>query len=101
MVKKCFVLHEEVINLFHNKFRIPTIEKLPFHLACVRIIGSMDCGKTGNMFLHGNAFKNKYKVKERLCRKIQQNNWYRNKNQHWGGKREVLMEGIVVEYFFN
>ena len=50
MAKKCFVLHEEVIDVFHEFFYIPTIEKLSFHLAHVRIIGSMECGKTINDF---------------------------------------------------
>ena len=46
MVKKCFVPREEVIYLFREKLYIPTIEKLPFHLDHVRILGSMECGKT-------------------------------------------------------
>ena len=41
MVKKCYVLHEEVIDVFHEKFYIPKIEKLSFHIAHVRIIGYM------------------------------------------------------------
>ena len=50
MVKKCFVLHKEVIGVFYEKFYIPTIEKLSFHLANIRILGSMECGKTRNGF---------------------------------------------------
>ena len=30
MVNKCFVLRKEVINVFHEKYYIPTIEKLFF-----------------------------------------------------------------------
>ena len=30
MANKCFVFHEEVIDVFHNKFYIPTREKLSF-----------------------------------------------------------------------
>ena len=41
MVKKCSVLHEEVIDVFHKIYYIPTIEQSSFHLAHVRIIGSM------------------------------------------------------------
>ena len=37
-VKKCFVIHEGVINVFHEKYYIPTIEKLSFHLDRVRIL---------------------------------------------------------------
>ena len=31
MVKKRFFLHEEVIDVFHNKFYNPTIEEISFH----------------------------------------------------------------------
>ena len=48
MVNKCFVFHEEVIDVFYAKYYIPTIEKLLFHLAHVRILGLMECGKTRN-----------------------------------------------------
>ena len=47
MVKICFVLHEEVIDVFQF-FLIPTIEKLSFHLDHFTILGSMECGKTKN-----------------------------------------------------
>ena len=50
MVKNLFVCHKEVIDVFHNKFYIPTIEKLSFHLSRVRIIGSMECEKIRNDF---------------------------------------------------
>ena len=42
-----------------------------------------------------------YKVKERLCRQIKRKNWYINKSQHWGGNRQISMEGIDVEYVPN
>ena len=45
MANKCFVLHEEVIDVFHEKNYITTIEKLSINLAHVRIIGSMEFGK--------------------------------------------------------
>ena len=50
-----FVLHQEVMDVFHEKYYIPTIEKLTFHLDHVSNIGSMECGKTRNYFLHDNA----------------------------------------------
>ena len=58
MVKKCFILHEEVIDVFHD---------LPFYLAHFTIIGSMEYGKTIKYFpmiMH----KKQYKVQERLHR---------------------------------
>ena len=55
MVNKCFVIHEEVIDVLNNKFYIVKIEKLSFYLAHVRILGSMECGKT-RIYFHDNAF---------------------------------------------
>ena len=55
MVKTCFVFHEEVIDVFHDKIYTPTIEKLQFHLTRVRILGSIELGKTSNQFFHSNA----------------------------------------------
>ena len=57
MVKKCFVLHEEVIDAFHEKYYIPTIEFSLFHLDQARILSSMECGKTINDCFRANASK--------------------------------------------
>ena len=57
VANKWFVLHEEVIDVFHDKFYNPTIEKLSFHIYHVRILGSMECMKTRNDFFHKNAQK--------------------------------------------
>ena len=45
-----FFLHKEVIDVFHEKNYTTTIEKLSFHMAHVRIIGPVECGKTRNIF---------------------------------------------------
>ena len=45
-MKTSVVLHEEVIDYFHNHFYIPTIEKILFNLAHEKNLGSMECGKT-------------------------------------------------------
>ena len=55
MVKKCIFLHEEAIYIFHGRYYIPTIEKLVFNLAHIRILGSMEFGKTRNDCFHDNA----------------------------------------------
>ena len=49
-MKKCFVLHKEVIDVFIGNFYIPTIEKLSFRLARVSILDSMEFGQTRNNF---------------------------------------------------
>ena len=64
MVKKCFILFEEVIDVDHKKYYIPTIEKLPFHLACVIILGSMECGKTRNYCFRANSSNIYIKLKD-------------------------------------
>ena len=46
MANNCCVLHEEVIYVFHEKNYIPTIEKRSFNLVHVRILGSVECGKS-------------------------------------------------------
>ena len=63
MLKKCFVLHEEAIDVFHDKFYIPTIEKLSFQIELVRILGSMECGKTINYCFRASASKKNIKFK--------------------------------------
>ena len=40
-----FVLHEEIIDYFHNNFYIHRIEKLSLHISHVIILGSMECKK--------------------------------------------------------
>ena len=57
MVKKHFLINEEKIDVFHNIFYIPTIEKLSFHISHVRIIGSMECRKTRNEYHHESLCK--------------------------------------------
>ena len=54
------VLHEKVIHVFHEKYYIPKIEKLSFHLAHVRILCSMEFGNTRNDFstvMHEQIYK--------------------------------------------
>ena len=49
MVKKSFDLYKGVIDVF-IEFYILTMEKISFHLAHVRISGSMECGRTRSNF---------------------------------------------------
>ena len=57
MVKKHFVIHEEVIDVFHEKSYIPKIEKLSFYLTHVKILGSMEYGNTRYDYFRDNALK--------------------------------------------
>ena len=96
MVKKCFVYSKEVIDVLHEIFYIPTIGKLSFHLDHVRILGSMECGNAKKYFPHVNALRRFIKLKKDygvIFIEIQ--------SQHWGGNRQLSMEGIAVEYFTN
>ena len=57
MVNICFVLHEEVIDVFHENNYIPTIEKLSFHLVRVRILCSIEFENTRHIYFQNNATK--------------------------------------------
>ena len=46
MVNKCFVIQEEIIDVFYEKNYILTIEKLSFHIVHIRIPASKYCRKT-------------------------------------------------------
>ena len=55
MAKKCCVIHREIIDVFHDKILHYHNRKPSFHLAHVRIIDSMEYGKTRNdlsMIMH-------------------------------------------------
>ena len=58
------------------------IEKLSFHLACVRMFGSMECGKTRNDCFYANGPKKEYKVKIIMQKK--QYNRYKNTDSTLG-----------------
>ena len=51
MTKKCFVLHEEVIGVFHNKFYIPTIENCYFILIVLGFLVQWNVGRLEMIFL--------------------------------------------------
>ena len=53
MSNKCFVIHEEVIDVFHKKLHFHN-RKLLFNLAHVRVLGRMECRKTKNYCFHAN-----------------------------------------------
>ena len=55
MVNNVFVIHEEVIDFFHEEYNIHTIEILSFNLSRIRSLGSMEYGKNRNDCLHDNA----------------------------------------------
>ena len=78
---------------------IPTIEKLPFNLSHVSILGSMECGKTRNDCFLDNASKNNLKLRIDYAEKISKATSIEIQSQHWGGNRQLSMEGISVEYF--
>ena len=89
-VKKYFVHHEEVIDVFYKKYYISTIEKLSFYLAHVRILGSMEYEKTKNDCLRANASKNNIKLKKDYAEKSSKTTSIEIKGQHWGGNRKFI-----------
>ena len=49
-VKKCFVLHKEVIGVFHGKVYIATIEKLSFDFIMFRLLVQWNMGRLEIIF---------------------------------------------------
>ena len=84
MAKKCFVLHEEVIDFFHRFLFIPTIEKLSFHLYHVRILDSMECGRKRYDCFLDNSLK-KFRLK-----KEKESDRYRNTESKFGWKYTII-----------
>ena len=95
------VIHEEVIDVFHNKLYIPTMGNFSFHLDHVRIIGSMECGNTENDCFHENLWKNNLKLNKYYAEKFSETTGIEIQSQHWGRNIQLLMEGIYVEYLPN
>ena len=63
MMKKSFVLNGEVVDVFN--FFYLAIEFFSFHIARVRIFGSMECGKP-EMIIFKSMNGKSFEVKERL-----------------------------------
>ena len=53
------------------------------------------------MFFCGNASKNNIKLKKSYAEKFIKTTGIEIRGQHWGGKRQLSMEIIAVEYFPN
>ena len=88
------------IHISRKKY-ITTIEKLSFNLAHVRIIGSMECGKTINDCYHDNASNKNIKLKKDYAENSRETTGIEIGSQHWGGNRKWPMEGIAFEYVPN
>ena len=56
MLKKRFVLYEGFIDVYHNN-KIDAIEKLSYHIARVRILGSIEYVTTRNYYFLENSWK--------------------------------------------
>ena len=73
---------------------------MSFHLACVRIIGLVGCGKTRNNYFHENSWGNNLKFKKEYAKNLAKQ-LVRIKSQYWGGNSHLSIEVISVEYFPN
>ena len=87
--------------VFHNKYYIPTIGKFSFQLSHVRILGSMECGNTRNDSFQVNSVKNNIRLNKDYYEKLSKTTGIDIQSHHWGGKRQLSMEVIAVEYYPN
>ena len=52
-MKKCSVIHEEVINVFHDNFCIPTLEKCHFIFFVLEFLIQWNTGRLEIIFQYG------------------------------------------------
>ena len=98
-MKRCSVIQKEVRDVFHEIFYIPTIEKLPFRIDHVRLLGSIEFGKTRNYYSYDNTSKKR--LKKYYAEKFSKTTSIEIQSQHLGENRQLSMEDIAVEYFTN
>ena len=86
-------------NKFHEKFYIPAIQKLEFHLPHVRIFGNHYCAKE-----RCGEFKCQGNLHDVLCRRdyaerVVSSFAHQIKSEYYGGNRSLFIEGISLEHF--
>ena len=59
----------------------------------------MECGNTRNDFFRDNSSNNHLKFKKDNDEKSREATSIEIHIQHWGGNRQLSIEGIAVEYF--
>ena len=75
---------------FMKKIESPQKKKLSFHLAHIKIIGSMKYENTRNDFFHDNTFKNINSRKDYAEKSIE-TTVKEILSQRWGGNRKLSM----------
>ena len=73
--------------------------KLSFRLPPVRILGSMECGRSRNDCFRSSASKNNIKLKKIMRKNSAKKTVYKYRVNIGGGNRKLSMESIAVEYF--
>ena len=90
MVKKFFVLHKEAIDVFHNKFFIPTIKNCHFILIMLGFLVQWNLERLEIIF-HHNASKKDIKLKNDYAEQFIKTTGIEIQGQHWGGNRQLSM----------
>ena len=75
----------------------PTLEKLSFHMDYLQILGSTECGNTRCDYFQ----EKKLNLKKDYAGIVVETTGIEKQIQHWGCNRQLLMEGIAVDYFPN
>ena len=83
MAKHFWFFTRELLMSFLKYIYIPTTEKLSFHIAHVRILGSIKSGKTRNDFFHNTASKNNINLKKDYAEKFSKKTGIEIQSQYW------------------
>ena len=96
--KKEIVLLEETITSFHQNYYMPSIEKLAYHLAHVRILGSNHVGLTRKQALMRRGQKKDIKLVRDFAERLGSCFGKEFQSQHFGGSASLSMEGVAFDY---
>ena len=92
------VLCNTSITKFHEEFYKPTIEKLAYHLAHVKILGTYHIGLTRREALLRRQDKKDIKTRRDFADRLVAAFAAEIQSEHFGGNQSLSMEGIAMEY---
>ena len=97
--RKELLMMETTISNFHTSFFIPAIQKLAFHIPCVKIMVANHCGDSRR-----TVFKRRKSFQYVLCQREHSERVVASftnsiQSEYYGGNRSVSIEGIAFEHF--
>ena len=96
--RKELVLLTESVSNFHQNYCKPAIEKLAYHSAHVKILGTTHIGLTRRETLSMRHEKKDIKVQHDFADRLVAAFLTEIQSEHFGGNQTLSMEGLAMEY---